>query len=71
MHTYLFFSLGLLGFFNDCVHHGLLCDYSNTLFEITISNHYNVVKESPAVTSLMKINVLLYLAGTEIIAVVM
>lgn len=71
MHTYLFFSLGLLGFFTDCVHHGLLCDYSNTLFEMTISNHYNAVQESPAVSSLMNINVLLYLAGTEIIAVVM
>lgn len=41
------------------------------IFEISISNHYNVVKESPAVTLLMNINVLSYLAGTEIIAVVM
>lgn len=36
MHTFLFFPWLLLGFFNDCVNQGLLCDYSNTLFEITI-----------------------------------
>lgn len=45
------------------------------LFQYTVwnnyLNHYNVMKESPAVTLLMNINALLYLAGTEIIAVVM
>lgn len=61
----------LLGFFNDCANQGLLCEYSNALFEKNYSNHYNVVKESPDVTLLMNINVLLYLAGTEIITVVM
>lgn len=69
MHTYLFFlwcygaSLTIVSIIAYCV--------NIPIFEISISNHYNVEKESPAVTLLMNINVLLYLAGTEIIAVVM